>query len=155
MEEVLAFLPIIIIAIISTIAKNVKKPTKQQSYPPSMSAASPQQVKQAPQPAPAARPASMASQLPQVKPRVAQPVVHTHLAPDCETHDAPSAGSLNVRSSEGKDPCHADQLPAYRTELSEEAAAQPALALDWSGDAMVKAFVMQEVLTRPCDRHRH
>jgi len=29
------------------------------------------------------------------------------------------------------------------------------LTLDWSGENMVKAFVMQEVLKRPCERARH
>ena len=155
MEEVLSLLPIIIIAVVSAIAKNAKGKQTQHSYPPSMSAASPQQARPVTKPAPAARPASMVSQLPPVKPAVAQPTVHTHLAPDCETHDAPASGSLNVKSPEGKDPCHANQLPATRAELPEEATAQPDLTLDWSGDTMVKAFVMQEVLTRPCDRRRH
>ena len=83
------------------------------------------------------------------------PTVHTHLQPDCDTHDAPTSGSLNVVSPEGKDPCHQEQLPQRRQSVAEAAPAeQPGLTLDWNGEAMVKAFVMQEVLTRPCDRRR-
>ncbi len=90
---------------------------------------------------------------PAVAPPVpARPAVHPHLQPDCVTHDAP--GSLGVTTLEGKDPCHEEQLTHPRTRLAEPAAGHSGLALDWSGKAMVQAFVMQEVLTRPCDRRR-
>lgn len=87
-------------------------------------------------------------------PTVAQPQVHTHLAPDCDEHDR--TGSLGVKTLEGKDTCHEDQLapvnaPRPTISFPKE---EPGLQLDWSGDSMVKAFVMQEVLTRPCDRRR-
>ena len=87
-------------------------------------------------------------------PTVAQPQVHTHLAPDCDEHDR--TGSLGVKTLEGKDACHEDQLapvnvPRPTISFPKE---EPGLQLDWSGDSMVKAFVMQEVLTRPCDRRR-
>ena len=29
---------------------------------------------------------------------------------------------------------------------------KPGLTLEWNGESMVKAFIMQEVLTRPCER---
>lgn len=85
---------------------------------------------------------------------VAQPLVHTHLAPDCDEHDR--SGSLGVTTQEGKDACHEDQLapvnaPRPTISFPKE---EPGLQLDWSGENMVKAFVMQEVLTRPCDRRR-
>lgn len=80
----------------------------------------------------------------------AAPAVHPHLEPDCETHDAPS-GSLGVTSAEGKDPCHEAQLTHPRT-IQEPAHEEPGITFDWSGENMVKAFVMQEVLTRPCQR---
>ena len=31
---------------------------------------------------------------------------------------------------------------------------KPGLQLEWTGENMVKAFIMQEVLTRPCQRRR-
>ena len=81
---------------------------------------------------------------------VIAPMVHTHLQSDCETHD--TAGSLNFASTEGKDPCHEDQLTLERT-FDEPAPTEGGLTFDWSGENMVKAFVMQEVLTRPAQRH--
>lgn len=86
---------------------------------------------------------------------VAQPQVHTHLAAACKEHDAP--GSLGKGSMEGKDPCHEEQLPpmkAPRPEIQLETEETSGLQLDWSGENMVRAFVMQEILTRPCDRRR-
>lgn len=80
---------------------------------------------------------------------VAAPTVHTHLQPDCAVHDA--AGSLNFASNEGKDPCHEEQLTHARTGRPENAEAG-GLQLDWTGDGLVKAFVMSEILTRPQQR---
>ncbi|MGN0794305.1 MAG: hypothetical protein ACI4MG_07545 [Aristaeellaceae bacterium] len=103
-----------------------------------------------PQPAaPAAPVAPVAPAAPVAPIAPAQPLVHEHLEPDCDTHD--QAGSLGVTSMEGKDPCHEEQLTHSRPVDTAEAV-QPGLTLEWTGDAMVKAFVMQEVLTRPCDR---
>lgn len=104
---------------------------------------------------PAAAPSSMASMLPvqsesaQPQVTVSEPTVHTHLTPDCETHDAP--GSLGAVSNEGKDPCHAEQLTALRN-VHDEEEETPALTLDWTGESLVKSFIMQEVFTRPCQR---
>lgn len=81
--------------------------------------------------------------------QVAQPQVHVHLQPDCDTHDAP--GSTGTVSNEGKDPCHAEQLTMTHT-FSEESEPGSGLTFDWSGENMVKAFVMQEVFTRPANR---
>lgn len=83
--------------------------------------------------------------------QVITPTVHPHVQPDCVTHDAP--GSLGFTSSEGKDPCHEDQLTHPRSEAA-PVQEQPGLTFDWSGENMVKAFVMQEVLTRPAHRSR-
>lgn len=77
------------------------------------------------------------------------PTVHPHLEPDCDTHDAP--GSLGVTSTEGKDPCHEAQLTHPRT-TDDSVQEASGLTFDWSGENMVRAFVMQEVLTRPCQR---
>ena len=81
----------------------------------------------------------------------AQPAVHVHLAPDCLTHDAP--GSTGMISDEGKDPCHEDELTLERT-VATPAKPEGGLQLEWSGENMVKAFIMQEVLTRPAQRRR-
>lgn len=82
--------------------------------------------------------------------QVIAPTIHAHVQPDCETHDAP--GSLGFASTEGKDPCHEEQLTTKRS-FDEPAPAEGGLTFDWSGENMVKAFVMQEVLTRPAQRH--
>lgn len=82
--------------------------------------------------------------------QVVAPTVHTHLQPDCDTHDAPS-GSLGVKSPEGKDPCHEPQLTHARF-VQEPEEEEVGLTFDWSGENMVKAFVMQEILTRPVNR---
>ena len=141
---------VIIIGIIAAIASSSSKKKKEQArnvFPPAGNIPKPQQA------APASQPVSFSSMLPRhdEPPAVAQPTVHTHLDPDCDVHDA--TGSLNFRSSEGKDPCHEEQLPKTRAAISTaEQAAQPGITLDWTGETMVKAFVMQEVLTRPCQR---
>lgn len=79
----------------------------------------------------------------------AAPTVHPHIEPDCETHDQP--GSLGATTMEGKDPCHEDELTLERT-FAEVIEPEGGLTFDWTGDSMVKAFVMQEVLTRPINR---
>lgn len=81
--------------------------------------------------------------------RVIVPTVHAHVQPDCDTHDAP--GSLGVTSPEGKDPCHEEQMTP-RMAFTEPIQEEGGLTFDWSGENMVKAFVMQEVLTRPAQR---
>lgn len=81
--------------------------------------------------------------------QLATPTVHPHLQPDCATHDVP--GSLGVTSMEGKDPCHEDQLTMERT-IAGTPAPVARLSFNWTGDSMVKAVVMQEVLTRPANR---
>lgn len=157
--EDLGGLIVVIVGILIAIANgNAKNKKKKQS-----AAASTQTVYQPAIPVQpqTAAPVSMASMLPPqpaapitpVAPAArvapAQPLVHEHLEPDCDTHD--QAGSLGVTSMEGKDPCHKEQLTHSRPVDAAETV-QPGLTLEWTGDAMVKAFVMQEVLTRPCDR---
>lgn len=83
--------------------------------------------------------------------QVIAPTVHTHVQPDCETHDAPS-GSLYVTTDEGKDPCHEPQLTHARSNQEPAEQEEGSLTFDWSGENMVKAFVMQEILTRPASR---
>lgn len=168
MEELASLIPIIIIAVISAIAKSSKNKNSQQhpyqqgsgaARPPQARPAAPVQTPPAaPSPArpvaPAPQQVSMASMLPPVQQPMV-PTVHTHMQLDCETHDSLAIGSLGVVRTEGTDPCHEEQLSQQPSMTFAPAPEQPGLQLDWSGNAMVKAFVMQEVLARPCDRRRH
>lgn len=91
---------------------------------------------------------------PQSAQPVAAPQVHSHLALECDL-DGPS-GSMDFISTEGYDPCHDDELPDRSVPrpgvpMMEE---RPGLALEWTGDALVRSVIMQEVLTRPCQRQR-
>lgn len=83
-----------------------------------------------------------------------EPRVHTHLSMDCDL-DEPS-GSMDFVSTEGVDPCHDDELPSRGAPRSGAPAVQeqPGLALEWNSDALVRSVIMQEVLTRPCQRKR-
>ena len=159
---------LIILIIIANLISNVMKASKakREAERKRMQSASSQGFGQGFEPGsisgmPAAKPAAPAVPAkPMMPPRqeirreVIQPKVHTHLAPDCKVHDR--VGSLKVTSMEGKDPCHAQQLaPAQQPRpVVQETQEKPGLQLDWSGENMVKAFVMQEVLTRPCERRR-
>lgn len=150
--------------------KNKKKQNKQTSVPPftaqpTVRPAEP--VKPAQQPRPVAlgevekrftAPQTEQPRTPVAPPApataVAAPKVHPHLTLDCDI-DEPS-GSMDFVSTEGADPCHDDDLPDRRAPRPVLAAAQeqPGLALEWTGDALVRSVIMQEVLTRPCQRQR-
>ena len=152
MEEMIPALIFIVIGVISSIAKAQKNQHKKDAME-YYKAAEANRVQEAQAKATAAAKPLMSPVHPLVSSAastgVAQPQVHTHLAPDCETHD--KTGSLNFVSSEGKDPCHEDQLTHPRTD-PELAAATSGISFDWSGETLVKAFIMQEVLTRPAQR---
>lgn len=87
---------------------------------------------------------------PDIAPRVAPHVHVTPHRPDM------FAGSMDAETQEGEDPCHEEQLnPVEGTRLMAPIQQEePGLSLEWTGESMVKAFVMQEVLQRPCDRRR-
>ena len=85
--------------------------------------------------------------------KAAQPRVQ----PRVQVTEKPVAmlGSMGVDSHEGVHPC--DEHEAAPLQAARPAAAsqeQSGIQLDWNGDNLVKAFVMQEVLTRPCQRRR-
>ena len=89
------------------------------------------------------------------QPKQSAPKVHEHLAAECDL-DAELQGSIGYDSPEGRDKCHEDELfPAHekRPEAPHEKV-QSGLKLDFSPNAMVQAMVMQEVLTRPCERRK-
>ncbi len=64
------------------------------------------------------------------------------------------AGSMNAETGEGEDPCHEEQLSPDVPPLAPVMTERPGLALSFSGSEMVRAVIMQEVLTRPCNRRR-
>ena len=64
--------------------------------------------------------------------------------------DSVYMGSMNAVTGEGYDPCHEEQLkPLTRAETIEPApAAAPGLQLHWTGDEIVRGFVVSEILKR-------
>lgn len=64
------------------------------------------------------------------------------------------AGSMNAVTGEGEDPCHEEQLSPGAAQTMPVMTERPGLALNFSGSEMVRAVIMQEVLTRPCNRRR-
>ena len=156
MEDMLEALFVFLVIIASLASKAIKASKKNQAAIEQHQAAS--RAAQAPakaEPHPYA-PVAVKPMMPAMTPAdlpgpVVLPTVHAHVQPDCETHDTP--GSLGVTSLEGKDPCHEEELTLERT-IAEPVPAQGGLNLEWTGENMVKAFVMQEILTRPAARRR-
>ena len=152
MEDAFSFI-IVIIGVVASISSAIKKNrnSKAAAKPHWPSAADQPQPaeKKEPHPYTPAQPTVLPPREAAAPQQVIAPTVHTHVQPDCDTHDKP--GSLGVASLEGKDPCHEDQLTHPRS-MAEPVAEEGGLTFDWSGQNMVKAFVMQEILTRPCQR---
>ena len=159
MDELFPALLVIVIGIISTISKAAKKQQSRAAVEAHRAAAQARTGTAEPAPVPqAVMPAMSFGDVPGqvaapvIKPSPAlAPTVHPHIQPDCDTHDVP--GSLGVTSMEGKDPCHEDELTLERT-VATPAKPEGGLQHEWSGENMVKAFIMQEVLTRPAQRRR-
>lgn len=159
MEDIESFFEVMLvfIAVIGGLISTVKKSQRnrvheaaQQSAAQARVKAAQQQIKAAQRQAQSRSAAFPGTSFGDVPGQVMAPMVHPHVQPDCDTHDAP--GSLGVTSLEGKDPCHEDQLTyAHRSE-EDVASEQGGLTFDWTGSNMVKAVVMQEVLTRPAQR---
>ncbi len=157
MEELIPVLFIIIGAIASIVSSSKKEKERKEAKERHQAAAKARleaaakkmQAKSEPPRVPIQPSVAVPMSFSDVPGQVIAPTVHAHVQPDCETHDAP--GSLGVASTEGKDPCHEEQLTHARS-FAEPAQENAPLTLEWSGENMVKAFVMQEVLTRPCQR---
>lgn len=159
MEELLEMIPalaVAAVAIIGSIRKAMKNPPKKEDAPDLSFPWAKADSKAAPQSAPKASAAPAAPVKRPAQPMTPmQPTIHPHVAPECETHDAP--GSLGVTSLEGKDPCHEQQLAPGkrpRPDFDDPQTEVPGLTFDWTGENMVKAVVLQEVLQRPAQRHR-
>ena len=155
MDELFPALLVIVIVFISTISKAAKKQQSRAAVEAHRAAAqsrtgTAEPASQAVTPAMSFgdMPGQVAAPVIKSAPIIA-PTVHPHIEPDCDTHDIP--GSLGVTSMEGKDPCHEDKLTLERTS-TEPVQTEGGMTFDWSGQNMVKAFVMQEVLTRPVNR---
>ena len=86
--------------------------------------------------------------------QVAQPRIQARV----QVTDKPKVvlGSMGTDTHEGIHPCdeHEDELLQSNKPLMPMPVEKPGIQLDWTGENMVKAFIMQEVLTRPCQRRR-
>ena len=143
-----SYLALIIIVIVINALKSAQK-KKEAEEARRMPTAKAQQPKQS-VPMPAPMPAHAHTTV-----HAAKPKVHEHLAAECDL-DAELQGSIGYDSPEGRDKCHEDELfPAHekRPEAPHEEV-RSGLKLDFSPNAMVQAMVMQEVLTRPCERRK-
>lgn len=149
MEDIESFFEVIVVflAVIGGLISTIKKSQRNRVHDAAQQSAAQARVKAAQQQIQRQAQAKAARR--DTPMQVMTPTVHTHVQPDCDTHDAP--GSLGYASTEGKDPCHEEQLTHPRT--MEEAAApeQGGLTFSWTGSDLVKAVVMQEVLTRPAN----
>ena len=152
-----SYLALIIIVIVINALKSAQK-KKEAEAARRMPTAKPQQPKQsAPKvhsqpivPTPVPMPAHAHTTV-----HAAKPKVHEHLAAECDL-DAELQGSIGYDSPEGRDKCHEDELfPAHeKRPKAPHEEVQSGLKLDFSPNAMVQAMVMQEVLTRPCERRK-
>ena len=149
---------LVIIAIVSAISKNAKKQKKAQEKSRQIQAAVPETTVM-PKETPKTAPVAEKSMLPPETP--AAPAIRQEIAPRVETrvrvspHMEEYEGSLHAESTEGIDPCHEEQLSGRPApQLAPMPVETPGIRLDWTGENMVKAFIMQEVLQRPCERRR-
>ena len=167
MEDLLSMI-FVFLTLASVFGKAAKKkqPNKQKQQTPGnvfTGMGAPEAVTRQPSAAP---PVTMMPPRPESKPAAAQISIDDYMARSSAGH-----GSMEGRtdhsahiSCEGHDPCHEEQLrPAVRPSRVAPAAVgatiafkeeDPALRLNFTGDELVRAFVMQEVLTRPCERTR-
>ena len=106
-----------------------------------------------PAPSHSSSPAAPAAAQPAARPLQQEQRLHT---PEGESQ--PLTFAERMRSMEGRDPCHEQQLtPAVRPASASPLLAvaeetQPSISLDFTRDELLRAVVMQEVLTRPCER---
>ena len=79
------------------------------------------------------------------QPREMQPTIRV-----TERDDTIYQGSLNAVTGEGYDPCHDEQMaPLTRAETIEHIpAVSSGLQLKWTGDEIVRGFVISEILNR-------
>jgi len=88
---------------------------------------------------------------PAFKPEPARPTVMQPSISVTEHDDSVYRGSLNAVTGEGYDPCHEEQLSSLscaETAVPAAEAAEPGLRLSWTGNEVVRGFVMSEILQR-------
>ena len=138
-----SFFPLIALFLIYTaiaaMAKGAKKVSGAQKAASAARSAAPADTASAEAPTPAPE----AAAAPRI--REMQPTIRVS-----EHDDSVYMGSLNAVTGEGYDPCHDEQLkPLTRAETIEPApAAAPGLQLHWTGDEIVRGFVVSEILKR-------
>lgn len=96
--------------------------------------------------APKQEPAGSAPAPEYVRPSVLQPSITL-----TENDDSVYQGSMNAFTGEGCDPCHDEQLePLTLAETAAPAAeaSEPGLRLSWTGNEIVRGFVMSQILDR-------
>ena len=133
-----AFLPLLSLVVLYLVFALVSKGARKVSQA---------QKRAFPAPAtPAAAPGGPPPQDP-AEPRVREirPTVSVH-----EHDDSVYRGSLNAVTGEGYDPCHEAQMePLTRSEAIEHVpVTTPGLRLNWTGDEIVRGFVISEILKR-------
>ena len=141
-----SILILVIIWVLAGLVSNGKKKNRQQTArntrPGRAESGGAKQQAEAKKPAPAAQP-----QAAPARPAVLQPTISV-----TEHDDSIYRGSLNADTGEGYDPCHDEQLSALSTAerepLSVPSEAAPGFQLGWSGNEIVRGFVMSEILTR-------
>ena len=165
MEDLLSLL-VVVLSLVSLLNKNAKKQMQKNAAKKGFHDIPPISAPQAvPKQTAAAPAATMMPPRPEYKPVTPLEA----MAAQAAMRSGEGADSLEGRtdhsahiSCEGHDPCHEDQLsPAVRparvaaqeTAMASEAEST-SLKLNFTGDEMVRAVVMQEILTRPCDRRR-
>ena len=150
----------VVIALVAAVAQKAKKQAKQQSRPrPMPSPVAYPAAEPAPAPAPVAYPMAEPASGPASAAYMAEPAAFRRpaMAPRLQvtprTEDL-FAGSMHAETHEGEDPCHEAQLQSAPPLLAPMPEEKPGLQLSFSSDSMVQAFVMQEILQRPCKRRR-
>jgi len=144
------FPPILILAIVwlligLPLSKLNKAAKKQQAAAKAAKPGTAKPAAAAPQNKPKADPAAYTAPEP-VRPTVLQPSITF-----TEHDDSVYQGSLNAVTGEGYDPCHDEQLaPLTLAETAVPAAETvgPGLQLSWTGNDIVRGFVMSEILNR-------
>ena len=139
------FPPILILAIIWLLIAPVLSAAKKQQAKNAKTGAAKQPGAKAPKKQPETNSSTY------VTPEPARPTVMQPSITFTEHDDSVYQGSMNAITGEGFDPCHDEQLaPLTQAETAVPAAAEgtPGLQLSFTGNEVVRGFVMSEILTR-------
>lgn len=137
------FPPILILAIIWLLIAPILSAAKKQQAKNAKSGAAKQSGAKAPRQQPETNSTYVAHE---ARPTVMQPSITFS-----EHDDSVYQGSMNAVTGEGYDPCHDEQLaPLTQAETAPVPAteAAPGLQLSFTGNEVVRGFVMSEILTR-------